>query len=388
MASRYETQVDASTPNNAHGIALQLVGSDRKVLELGASAGHVTRALIARGNHVWAVENDPTLESDLRNVTPNVVIADLDNLDLLDRLDGETFDVVLAGDVLEHTIHGPLILEQIRQLLRPGGFLVVSLPNISHGDVRLALLNGDFAYRDTGLLDRTHRVFYTRESARDLLALSGFTDLEVFASTTPIGTTEIQPNLESLPQSAIHFVQQDPESAVYQYIIRARPKEIFVASLGEGQPMVNQVDKSQDQSRSNDVLLRSQSETLYGLNRQLLNENKKLFAELADLKEETRIARGVMEFEMRDHYLGILAELGEARARLLLVAEQSSESNQKLANEMTRAYEAEKKVLVLERERAALLILRNELNLVYKSTTWKIGRFVMLPVRAVKRLFR
>jgi len=249
-------------------------------------------------------------------------------------------------------------------------------------------LNGDFAYRDTGLLDRTHRVFYTRESARDLLALSGFTDLEVFASTTPIGTTEIQPNLESLPQSAIHFVQQDPESAVYQYIIRARPKEIFVASLGEGQPMVNQVDKSQDQSRSNDVLLRSQSETLYGLNRQLLNENKKLFAELADLKEETRIARGVMEFEMRDHYLGILAELGEARARLLLVAEQSSESNQKLANEMTRAYEAEKKVLVLERERAALLILRNELNLVYKSTTWKIGRFVMLPVRAVKRLFR
>jgi 16S rRNA A1518/A1519 N6-dimethyltransferase RsmA/KsgA/DIM1 with predicted DNA glycosylase/AP lyase activity len=58
VISRYEIHVDATVPNNAHGIALQLVGEGKKVLELGAAAGHVTRALIKRGNIVYAVQSD------------------------------------------------------------------------------------------------------------------------------------------------------------------------------------------------------------------------------------------------------------------------------------------------------------------------------------------
>lgn len=223
MPSRYESLVSAARPNDAHGIALQLVGTGKRVLELGAASGHVTKELVGRGNSVVAVEIDESLRNELSAFTDTVVIADLDHLDLIEKVDFEQFDVVLAGDVLEHTINTRLILEEIRQLLKPGGHVVISVPNIAHGDVRLALLNGEFRYRDVGILDRTHRTFFTRETLVEFLTVNGFTNLEVFASTTPVGTTEIQPDLASIPGAAIDLVLRDPLSNVYQYVVKASP---------------------------------------------------------------------------------------------------------------------------------------------------------------------
>ncbi len=392
MISRYETHVDATVPNNAHGIALQLVGEGKKVLELGAAAGHVTRALIERGNTVYAVESDRSLEAALREVTPHVLITDLDRLELVSNLAGHLFDVVLAGDVLEHTIHAPLILDQVRRLLDPNGYIVLSLPNIAHGDVRLALINGDFQYRDTGLLDRTHRVFYTRESACELLESNGFCDLEVFASTTPIGTTEINPRLDILPHTIVDFVQGDPLSSVYQYVIRGRPRQIPES------PLVR-VDETDDPEGGgpelNDSVLRDHVEFLRGFNKKLIEENRDLEERLKNLDErqkaldeQLRVARGLAEFENRDEYLGNLAELGETRARLTQMEETLGSTTLRLEAEMTRAYEAEKRLLEAERGSLELVAVREELRRVRASKTWRIGRFVMLPVRAIRRLFR
>ena len=47
-------------------------------------------------------------------------------------------------------------------MLAPGGYVVLSVPNVAHADVALALLDGRFRYTDTGLLDRTHLRFFTR----------------------------------------------------------------------------------------------------------------------------------------------------------------------------------------------------------------------------------
>jgi SAM-dependent methyltransferase len=372
-------------PNNAHGIALQLVGEGKKVLELGAAAGHVTSALVERGNTVYAVESDRSLESALREITPHVLISDLDRLELGVQLAGHTFDVVLAGDVLEHTIHAPLILDQVRRLLDPAGFIVVSLPNIAHGDVRLALINGDFQYQDTGLLDRTHRVFYTRESACELLESNGFCDLEVFSSTTPIGTTEIKPRLELLPHTIVDFVQRDPQSTVYQYVIRGRPRQLSES------PVVKHVKSNNPTSGDpdlNNLVLRDHIEFLHSLNKELLKENKGLEERQKMLDERLRVASGLAEFENRDEYLGNLAELGEAKARLAQLEENLRSTTHRLQAEMTRAYEAEKRLIVAEREAGQVVVARQELRRVYASKTWRIGRFVMLPVRAIKRLFR
>ncbi|MFZ9421395.1 MAG: hypothetical protein ACO29D_03230 [Ilumatobacteraceae bacterium] len=103
------------------------------------------------------------------------------------------------------------------------------------------------------------------------------------------------------------------------------------------------------------------------------------------------------EFELqvlnsRDHALGQAAEIGALRFRIVKQAatyeqrlnDQSTHITNHLAHisrlESAHA-EANQRANVLEAQRQELIALRS-------STTWKIGRFFMLPVRVLKRLTR
>ena len=84
------------------------------------------------------------------------------------------FDVVVCADVLEHFAKPESLLERIREWLKPGGTLFVSLPNVANVTVRAGLLFGRFQYADRGILDRTHLTFFTRRTAVELLERQGF----------------------------------------------------------------------------------------------------------------------------------------------------------------------------------------------------------------------
>ena len=105
------------------------------------------------------------------------------------------------------------------------------------------------------------------------------------------------------------------------------------------------------------------------------------------------------DLELRDYALGMLAELGEARARLLhsdaeilQLRSEVGSTTEKLRLEMTRAYEAELEVVQLTgrlaREMTRAYEAESNLNAVHASFTWKLGRFFMLPIRAIRRLIR
>lgn len=91
------------------------------------------------------------------------------------RFDNESFDVVLCLDVLEHLAEPWFILKEIQRLLRPGGILICSLPNIRHVSVLLPLIfRNQWAYQDSGILDSTHLRFFTTKSAIDILHNASF----------------------------------------------------------------------------------------------------------------------------------------------------------------------------------------------------------------------
>ena len=76
------------------------------------------------------------------------------------------------GDVLEHLKDPWAILGNIKENLKPDGYVVASIPNIAHGAIRLALLEGRFDYTSLGILDDTHLRFFTRESIFELFRKS------------------------------------------------------------------------------------------------------------------------------------------------------------------------------------------------------------------------
>ena len=81
-----------------------------------------------------------------------------------------TFDLVLCLDVLEHLVDPWAFMGQVQRLLKPGGLVVASIPNVRHARVVLPLLlQGRWQYADAGQLDRTHLRFFTRESALQLM---------------------------------------------------------------------------------------------------------------------------------------------------------------------------------------------------------------------------
>lgn len=98
----------------------------------------------------------------------------------------EPFDVIVAGDILEHLPEPERLLARMAPLLAPGGVLLLSLPNVANVTVRAALLAGRFPYADRGILDRTHVRFYTRASARALLAGAGLRIAWETATAMPV----------------------------------------------------------------------------------------------------------------------------------------------------------------------------------------------------------
>ena len=220
MPSRYEASVDPDAPNNAHAFMLQMVGWNKTVLELGAAAGHLTRTLVAQSCRVTAIEYDLDAAADLKEIADEVITADLNDPHVFAQLPTK-FDVILAGDVLEHLLSPQQILDRASRLLVPGGRLVVSLPHVAHVDVRLSLLQGRFDYKWYGLLDETHIRFFTLKSIREMVHRSGFVIIDLQRVRIPAFETEIGVDRSSVPPAVLEAALADPEAETYQFVFTA-----------------------------------------------------------------------------------------------------------------------------------------------------------------------
>ena len=99
----YWAPVDPTAPNNCHAFSLELIGRNRRVLELGPAAGHFTKALVDQGCRVVGVELDPDAAEQTAKIAEKVVVGDLSDPAVVESaIDEHRFDVVVAGDVLEH----------------------------------------------------------------------------------------------------------------------------------------------------------------------------------------------------------------------------------------------------------------------------------------------
>ncbi|MBI5535070.1 MAG: glycosyltransferase [Deltaproteobacteria bacterium] len=83
-------------------------------------------------------------------------------------------DCVVFADVLEHVVDPWSALKTWREALKPGGTVVISLPNAAHREVMGELISGRLRYKDAGVLDRTHLRFFTRDTAVELVEQAGF----------------------------------------------------------------------------------------------------------------------------------------------------------------------------------------------------------------------
>jgi SAM-dependent methyltransferase len=150
------------------------------VLEIGCGRG-LTGALLQqrRRCRVTGVELNPEVAREAAGRLHKVLVGDVETL----AIDGP-FDAVVATELFEHLCYPEAFLEKMRTVLRPGGRIVLSVPNVGHGSIVEDLLAGRWDYLPIGLLCYTHFRFFTRRTLASWLERLGFTRFEIVAQTT------------------------------------------------------------------------------------------------------------------------------------------------------------------------------------------------------------
>jgi hypothetical protein len=190
------------------------------VLEFGCATGYMTEVLKNRlGCTVVGIEIDRDAAALAEQYAERVIVGDAETIDYAAELAGEEFDVVLFADVLEHLKEPADVLRRVRPFVAENGVVVASIPNIAHASVRLALLGGEFRYREWGLLDDTHLRFFTRASIQDLFEETGYVVTHWLRQRLDVGETEIK--VPQVPETVREWLASDPEATTYQFVLRA-----------------------------------------------------------------------------------------------------------------------------------------------------------------------
>ncbi len=129
-----------------------VVGTGKKVLDIGCRNGVLTKHFSV-GNQVLGVDIDEGALAKAQTLLGiETLYMDL-NGDWME-LGDKKFDVVVAGEVLEHLYFPEKIVAQVKKCLKDGGLLIGSVPNAFSLKHRLRYLAGSKRY--TPLSDPTH----------------------------------------------------------------------------------------------------------------------------------------------------------------------------------------------------------------------------------------
>jgi SAM-dependent methyltransferase len=184
-ASAYALKSPGYFAGARRDLVLALPENDRAaVLEVGCGTG-VTGALAlgsGRAGRWVGIELFPAAAAEAQRVLSEVIVGDVERLDL--PWPEASFDALVLSEVLEHLIEPWSALERLAPLVRPGGLVLASSPNVAHWRVVTSLLRGRFDLTDQGVFDRTHMRWFTPASFRTLFERAGFA-VDAIAPVTP-----------------------------------------------------------------------------------------------------------------------------------------------------------------------------------------------------------
>jgi 2-polyprenyl-3-methyl-5-hydroxy-6-metoxy-1,4-benzoquinol methylase len=120
---------------------LAAIGKGRKVLDVGCLGGRLSRLILEANNEVWGVELNEAAAREAERRGVRVKVA---NVEEGLPFEAATFDAVHAGEIIEHLYDTKFFLEEANRVLRPGGVLVFTTPNLNSLDNRLRVLAGGY----------------------------------------------------------------------------------------------------------------------------------------------------------------------------------------------------------------------------------------------------
>jgi SAM-dependent methyltransferase len=192
-----------------------------RVLDIGCGDGRFAEYLKAAGHTVTGI--DDVERPGVRDRVDEFIQADISRG--LPPEVGTGYDIAIAGDVLEHVPNPLQTLRELSGVLRPGGQLMVSVPNFAHWYPRGRVMMGLFGYDRRGILDQSHLRFFTRATLRRLVVRAGYDILDQRTTGLPLGVVSKADGrrLRMIRRVDNGLVKVRPTLFGYQFILRLTP---------------------------------------------------------------------------------------------------------------------------------------------------------------------
>lgn len=189
----------------------------RNILEFDCGEASLGAALKARQKcRVVGIELDPRAAAIARKRIDDVYCGDVREIVGVLR---DRFDWIIGRDIVEHMDEPWSFLSDLRTVCTSGGHLLLSIPNIAHGSVIADLLQGRFDYVYMGLTCVGHLRFFTRRSIEEMMAIAGWTIVEITPQETP-ATSGRDELLDALARARVPFSKADLLPTGYYIVAR------------------------------------------------------------------------------------------------------------------------------------------------------------------------
>ena len=200
----------------------------KNLIEIGCSSGALAREFKKNSSdcHWLGIEIDSKFADMAKRYCDKTIVLNIESATENFWEETKNADCWIFGDVLEHLKDPWAILKLIRANISKTGSVVACIPNAQHWTLQAKLSVGDFRYEESGLLDKTHLRWFTRQTIIEMFDLAGF---QIEAGMPRIfnepGREQFLPIIEQMAKAA----GADPQMAVndslpLQYVIRAVPK--------------------------------------------------------------------------------------------------------------------------------------------------------------------
>lgn len=225
---------------------IQLVDkTSLKILDVGCGAGTLGKILKSEvpGREIWGVELSDIVAYEAEKFLDNVACADASKW--VPPVKEEYFNTIIFADVLEHLPDPFQTLKHYLKWLAPDGQIIISIPNIRYWGIILDLANGNWTYRDSGILDKTHLRFFTLNEIRKMVDRCGL-EIQVLNASADDNINNL-PKGEKVNLSFGNIIIQNIDAVEsreffhFQYILSAVRKRVWLNAKARRYALKNRI---------------------------------------------------------------------------------------------------------------------------------------------------
>lgn len=198
-----------------------------QIIEIGCSSGALAREFkkINPACNYLGIDIVPTYVELAKRFCDEVGVGNIEEEPAEFYEQQSDKDCWVFADTLEHLRDPWQILREIRKVIPSHGAVVASIPNAQHWSMFAKLSMGDFRYADSGIFDRTHLRWFTRQTINELFNEAGFSIVQgeprVFDEPQ---RAQFLPHIGEMAKlCGVNANTAMSDAMAFQYVLRAIP---------------------------------------------------------------------------------------------------------------------------------------------------------------------